>query len=95
MIQVFELHLQTQQMTRPTLFIVTNIIIIVTAGIVCFKNFRNLRKSLSWLFFPDIIAIWSKKRWTKDFENTFRFEVFILLTAVLIGINYLIFKYIL
>lgn len=58
-------------MTKPTWFIIINIVLVVVAGIVCFKSLKNLKKSLYWLIFPDFISIWSKKLWDKDFENTF------------------------
>jgi hypothetical protein len=82
-------------MTKSTWFIIINIVLIVAAGILCFKNLNNLKKSLYWLIFPNLISIWSKKLWDKDFENTFRFELFVVLAASLVGINYLIFKFVL
>lgn len=80
-------------MTEFQFFLVISIILVIIAGVIYFKNFKNLRKSLYWLAFPNIISIWSKKRWDKDFENAFRFEKFIVLAAALVGINFLIFKY--
>jgi hypothetical protein len=82
-------------MTKQYWFIVINIILVIVAGVVCFKNFKNLKKSIYWLLFPNIISVWSKRLWDDDFKNTFRFEVFALLAAALVGINYLIFKLIL
>jgi hypothetical protein len=82
-------------MTKPTWFIIINIVLIGVAGIVCFRNYKNLKNSLYWLVFPNLISIWSMKRWNKDFENTFRFELFAILAAASVGVNYLIFKFIL
>lgn len=82
-------------MTTQTLFIIVNVLLIIIAGIICFKNFKNLKKSIYWLFFPDIISMWQKKLWNEDFKNTFRFEVFLVLVAALVGINYLVFKFLL
>lgn len=80
-------------MTKLTWFIIINSVLGVTAGMVCFKNFKNLKKFLYWFLFPNLISLWLKKLWDKDFENTFRFEIFIVLAAALVGVNYLIFKY--
>jgi hypothetical protein len=82
-------------MTKQVWFVVVSIVLVIIAGIICFKSFKNLKKSIYWLFFPDVISIWSKKLWDEDFKNTFRFEVFALLTGALVAINYLIFKFIL
>ncbi|RYE41079.1 MAG: hypothetical protein EOP48_24195 [Sphingobacteriales bacterium] len=82
-------------MTKQVWFVVISFVLVIIAGIICFKSFKNLKKSLYWLLFPDMVSIWSKKLWDEDFKNTFRFEVFALLAAALVGVNYLIFKFIL
>jgi hypothetical protein len=82
-------------MSKLTAFIIVDLVLVLFAGIVVFKNFKNFGKSLYWLIYPNIISIWSKKRWDKDFNNTFRFELFLLLAAVLIGLNILVFKFLL
>lgn len=81
-------------MTKQVWFVLISLILVLIAGIICFKNLKNLRRSIYWLFYPNIISVWSKKIWGKDFEHTFRFELFIILGAVLVGVNYLIFKHI-
>jgi hypothetical protein len=81
-------------MTKQNWFIVVNIGLIIIAGAICFKNFRNLKRSIYWRFFPNMVSIWSKTLWDEDFKNTFRFEVFALIAAAIVGINYLIFKFI-
>ncbi len=82
-------------MTKQNWFIVISLILVVTSGVLCFKNLKNFRKSLYWLLFPNIISIWSKKIWNRDFENTFRFDLFVFLSVILVGMNYLIFRFIL
>jgi hypothetical protein len=82
-------------MTKQVLFLVISFVLVIIAGAICFKSFKNLKKSLYWLLFPDMISIWSKKLWDEDFKNTFRFEVFAVFAVALVGINYLIFKFIL
>ena len=82
-------------MSKLTAFIIVDLVLVLFAGIVVFKNFKNFSKSLYWLIYPNIISIWSKKRWEKDFNNTFHFELFLLLAAVLIGLNILVFKFLL
>jgi hypothetical protein len=82
-------------MTKQVWFLVISFVFVTIAGIICFKSFKNLKKSLYWLLFPDLISIWSKKLWEEDLKNTFRFEVFALFAAALVGVNYLIFKFIL
>jgi len=82
-------------MTKQNWFIAIDIILVIGAGIACFRSFKNLKKSLYWLLFPNMISIWSKKLWDEDFKSTFRFEIFVLLAAALVGTNYLIFKFIL
>ncbi len=80
-------------MSKLSAFILVSFVLIIVSGVICFRTFKNLKKSLYWLFFPDFISIWSKKMWRKDLDNTVRFELFLVLAAVLVGINFLIFKY--
>lgn len=82
-------------MSKYHWFLIVSLIMVVAAGIICFKNVKNLKRSLYWLVFPDFISIWSKKTWEKDFKNSFRFGVFIALSAILVGLNYLVFRFVL
>jgi hypothetical protein len=79
--------------SKVELFWAINVILLFISAFISFRNLSNLRKTIYWLIFPNIISIWSKKLWRKDFENTFRFEVFVVLSAILIGLNFLIFKF--
>lgn len=81
-------------MTKDWWFISISLVIVIACGVVCFRSFKNLFQSIFWMLFPDSVSLWSKKLWKEDFENTFRFEVFALIVAALLGINYLIFRFI-
>jgi hypothetical protein len=78
---------------KTAIFWSINLVLMLIAAVICFKNLANLRKTLYWLIFPNFISVFSKKLWAKDFENSFRFELFMVLSAILIGLNYLIFKF--
>jgi len=80
-------------MTKISLFIWISVVLVVIAGIISFKSFKQLRKTLYWVIFPDSISMWFRKLWKKDLGNTFHFEVFLLSSFILVGINYLIFRY--
>ena len=78
---------------KATLFWSVDAILIVASALICFKNFATFKKALYWYLFPNYISIWSKKLWEKDFENSYPFKMFVLLSIILIGINLLIFTY--
>ena len=80
-------------MDKYSLFLLISAVLVILAGVIVLKNFNNLGKSIYWLIYPDIISVWSKKKRRKDREHTFRFGVFILLCALLVGAVYLLFKY--
>jgi hypothetical protein len=80
-------------MSKFAVFMLVNLLLVVGAGIVSFKDFKTLGKSLYWLLYPNIISMWSRKKRSQDFENTFRFEIFLVICVLLIGLNYLLFKY--
>lgn len=82
-------------MSKVNWFILINAAIIIVAGFLCFKNFKNLRKSIFWLLFPNSISMWSRSTRDKDSDNTFRFEIFALIVFIIGGINFLVFKYVL
>jgi hypothetical protein len=77
------------------LFLLIDLLLIIIAGIVVFKNFNTLKKVIYWLVFPSLISVWFKKLEKEEFKYEFKFELFALLSALLIGINYLVFRYIL
>ena len=85
----------TQLMSKLQTFILVSTLLVIFSGIITFKNFKNLRKSIYWLVFPDMVSIFSKKLWDKDFENTFRFEKFLVLSVLLVGVNAFFFKFLL
>jgi hypothetical protein len=78
---------------KTIIFWLVNAVLIIISGIVCFRSFSNFGKTIYWMIFPNIISLFSKKLWKKDFENTFRFELFFLLSIILVGLNYLIFRF--
>jgi len=80
-------------MEKSELFLWVSLALILISGVIVFNNFGNLRKTFYWLLFPNFISVWIKKLWDKDFENTFRFELFLLLAALLVGLNYLMFRF--
>lgn len=82
-------------MSKLQTFILVSTLLVIFSGIITFKNFKNLRKSIYWLVFPDMVSIFSKKLWDKDFENTFRFEKFLVLSVLLVGVNAFFFKFLL
>jgi hypothetical protein len=77
------------------LFLLIDLLLIIIAGIVVFKNFNTLKKVIYWLVFPSLISVWFKKLEKEEFKYEFKFELFAFLSALLIGINYLVFRYIL
>lgn len=77
------------------LFLLIDLLLIIIAGIVVFKNFNTLKKVIYWLVFPSLISVWFKKLEKEEFKYEFKFELFALLSALLIGINYLVSRYIL
>jgi hypothetical protein len=82
-------------MSKLSSFILIDIILVIISGIIVFKDFRTFGRTIYWLMFPNIISIWSKKVLRKDIDNSIRADYFILLSAFLIGLNYLIFKFLL
>jgi hypothetical protein len=77
------------------LFLLTDLLLIVIAGIVVFKNFHTLKKVMYWLIFPSSISIWFKKLTDEELKYEFKFELFAFFSAILIGLNYLVFRYML
>jgi len=78
---------------KTEIFWLVNAVLIIISGMLCFRSFSNLCKAIYWLIFPNIISIFSKKLWKNDFENTFQIELFFLFSIILIGLNYLIFRF--
>ncbi len=74
-------------------FVILNIALIFIAGRIVFNSFKEFKKSLFWVLFPDIISMFSKKLWQKDFENSGSFYAFIIYAFAFSLGNWLIFQF--
>jgi hypothetical protein len=81
-------------MSTLQIFITVDTFILLIAAKLIFKNFKSFGKSLYWFLYPNIVSILTKK-WDKDFENSFKMEVFIVVIFLIGLLNFLIFKFIL
>lgn len=80
-------------MSSLQIFILVDIILLLIAAKFIFKNFKSFRKSLYWFIYPNFISIWSKKMWDKDFDNSFKMEMFLLFAFILFWLNVFFYKW--
>jgi hypothetical protein len=80
-------------MTKVEVFLLVELAIVLIVARLCFKNFRTLRKAIYWTIFPNIVSMWSKKLWEKDFNNSWPLTVFIVVFSIASLLNILVFKY--
>jgi len=81
-------------MSTLQIFISVDIILLLIVAKFIFKDFKSLGKSLYWFLYPNIVSILTKK-WDKDFENSFKMEIFIVVIFVIGLLNFLLYKFIL
>ena len=80
-------------MTKLEVFLLVELAIVLIVGRLCFKNFKTLRKAIYWTIFPNIVSVWSKKMWDKDFNNSWPLTVFMFVFSIASLLNFLVFKY--
>jgi len=80
-------------MSKLQIFLLSDTVILLIAARLIFKNFQTFKKSVYWLMHPNIISI-LRGKWLRDLHYSFKFEIFLALSAFLIFMNYLLFKYI-
>ena len=80
-------------MSTLQIFILADIIVLLIAAKLIFKNFKSFGKSLYWFIYPNILSIWSKKKWDKDFNNSFKLEMFLLFAFVLFWLSVFLYKW--
>jgi hypothetical protein len=79
-------------MNKSNVFILIEILIIIGTAIAVFRGVKSFFQSVYSTVFRSYY-LWSKKLWDKHFERSFKFETFLLISALLTGINILVFKY--
>lgn len=79
-------------MSTLQIFISVDIIFLLIAAKLIFKYLKSFRKSLYWFFYPNIVSILTKK-WDKDFQNSFKMEIFLVVTFIIFGLNALVYKF--
>ena len=80
-------------MTKIEVFLLVELAIVLIVGRLCFKNFKTLLKAIYWTVFPNIVSVWSKKLWDKDFNNSWPLTVFVFVFSIASLLNFLVFKY--
>ena len=56
-----------------------------------FKDIKSFKKSLHF-FYPNIFSMWTKKTRDKDFNNTFKIEILLVVIFIISGLNVLVYK---
>jgi hypothetical protein len=84
---------QLLRMSKHDWFLTISILLVFLTGVISFRSFRHLGQSLYWMLFPNLMSYWFKDWREKDILNTMRFEFFLVRALLILGLNYLIFKY--
>jgi hypothetical protein len=80
-------------MSTFQLFILAYIILLLLAARLIFKDFKSLKKSAYWFIYPNFLSVWSKKKWNKDFTNSFKMEFFLLVAFVLFWLSAFLYRF--
>jgi len=80
-------------MNSLEIFILVYILLILVTAKFIVKYFKSFRKSLYWFLYPSILSIWSKKTWDKDFNNSFKMEIFSLVSFILFWVGIFIYQW--
>ena len=80
-------------MSKVGYFFLIETALIIVIAFIRFKNLKDFFNTLySFLF--GTYYIFFKKLWDQHFDKSFRFTIFLLISAFFTGINILVFKYI-
>ena len=81
-------------MSTLQIFITVDIIILLIAAKLIFKDFRSFGKSVYWFMYTNIVSIITRK-WDKDFQHSFKMEMFIVVIFLIGLLNFLLYRFIL
>ena len=74
------------------IFISVDVVLMLIAAKLIFKDFKTFRKSLYWFIYPNVLTVWTKKTWDKDINNSIKMEMLLLVAFILFGLNILVYK---
>lgn len=80
-------------MSTFQLFLLADILLLLLAARLIFKDLSSFKKSVYWFIYPNILSVWSKKKWNKDFKHSFKMEFFLLVAFILFWLSVFLYRF--